>query len=148
MRWFCEAITANTDERGQPHRKPSGTGTQINERILRYVGACFQKILDKSHTPDVALGLRKRPYREASRSLAKRNEDMALDMALKIANGETYKAASIETAELWKDHESFKEKEFIRVHDTVRKAYDKRKGDDLFKMKVKLLIKLRADLGN
>ena len=44
--WFCGAIKDNTDKNGNPYRKPSGTGTQINERILRYVGECFKKILD------------------------------------------------------------------------------------------------------
>ena len=145
LRWFCGAIAANTDEKGKPHRKPSGTGTQINERILRYFGECFQKILDKSHTPDVALGLRKPPHREASRSLAKRNEDMALDMAVKIANGEKYNMANISTAQLWQNHKSFKGKEYQKVMDTIRKEYDKRKDDDLFKLKVKLLKDLLVD---
>jgi len=43
---FCEAIKANTNKNGRPYRKPSGLGTQIDERILRYVSECFQKILD------------------------------------------------------------------------------------------------------
>jgi len=46
LKWFCGAIKANTDKNGRPYRKPSGLGTQVDERILRYVGECFQKILD------------------------------------------------------------------------------------------------------
>ena len=46
LEWFCGAIKANTDKNGNPYRKPSGTGTQIDERILRYVGECFKRILD------------------------------------------------------------------------------------------------------
>ena len=46
LEWFCGAIKANTDKSGRPYRKPSGIGTQIDERILRYVGECFKRILD------------------------------------------------------------------------------------------------------
>ena len=46
LKWFCGAIKANTDKNGRPYRKPSGLGTQVDERILRYVGECFQTILE------------------------------------------------------------------------------------------------------
>jgi len=46
LRWFCGAIQANTDKEGKPYRKPSGTGTQIDERILRYLAECFRSILN------------------------------------------------------------------------------------------------------
>lgn len=40
LSWFCGAIKANTAKDGKPH-----TGTRIDERILRYLGECFQEIL-------------------------------------------------------------------------------------------------------
>lgn len=44
--WFCGAIDGNTDKSGNPFRTPSGTGTQIDERILRYLAGCFKEILN------------------------------------------------------------------------------------------------------
>lgn len=46
LKWFCGAIKANTDKDGKLHKSPSGIGIQIDERILLYLGECFNKILD------------------------------------------------------------------------------------------------------
>lgn len=44
--WFCGAIDANTDKNGEPFRTPLGTGTQIDEKVLRYLAGCFKEILN------------------------------------------------------------------------------------------------------
>jgi len=53
---FVETVKQNRDREGKPHRKPSGTHTQFDERLLDYLVECFEKI-DKLTTADIAFNL-------------------------------------------------------------------------------------------
>jgi hypothetical protein len=68
MELYSGAIFANTDKDGNPYRKPSGAGTQIDERIIRYFGECFQSMLDGSKNPETAMNLKKYPNRSPNPS--------------------------------------------------------------------------------
>lgn len=86
LQWFCGAIKANTYGNGKPYVKPSGTGTQIDERILRYLAECFQKILEGAPGARVdanhALGLVEPRKKGRKNTKAKRQRD--LDMFYKV----------------------------------------------------------------
>ena len=86
LKWFCGAIKTNTDKDGKPHVKPSGKGTQIDERILRYLGECFQKILDDASGPRVdanhALWLVTPGKRGVKKTRASRQKQ--IDIALEV----------------------------------------------------------------
>lgn len=55
---FVSAVKSNTDKDGLPYKKPSGTGTQIHEDVIRYVAERFQSVLD-GVPADKALGINK-----------------------------------------------------------------------------------------
>ncbi|MDA0983513.1 MAG: hypothetical protein O3A06_10870 [Proteobacteria bacterium] len=84
---FVGAVRQNTDRRGGPHRKPSGIGTQIDERAIRYLAECFKKILD-GVSADKALGVKPgesgRPKMSGKRA---RDLDVATEVAGLIRSG-------------------------------------------------------------
>jgi hypothetical protein len=137
LEWFCGAVSAHT-KNGKTLMTPSGSGIKIDDRILRYLGERFQIILESAGSADAALGLRRRPHREASPSIVERNRRMALDMGERIENGQTRKEACFAVSESWKSHASLKGRSFLQIQDTVRKAYDKHKHDETFKLKIRL----------
>jgi hypothetical protein len=137
LEWYCGGVMAYT-KNGTSLITPSGCGIKIDDRILRYLGQCFQAILRSAVSADVALGLRKKPHREPSASIAERDERIALEMAMRLANGETRKEACFCVATSWEKHESFNGRSNFQIQDTVRKAYDKRKNTEVFKLKIRM----------
>jgi len=134
LRWFCGAIKANTDKNGKPYSKPSGTGTQIDERILRYVGECFKKILDGGPCAHIdanhALGIVEAGKRGNKKTKASREQELLIGLQVKdcyvkikaerkISKGQRLRGASSPLDEAIKKiarkhHNSF---------DTVKNAY-------------------------
>jgi hypothetical protein len=86
LRWFCGAIRANTDKVGKPYRKPSGTGTQIDERILCYLDECFRSILDDAPgaraDANHALRLREARKRGSKRTTESRKRKLDIGYAV------------------------------------------------------------------
>lgn len=85
---FVGAVKQNTDKHGKPHRKPSGIGTQVDERAIRYLAECFEKIL-AGVSADKALGVKPgesgRPKTSGKRA---RDLDIATEVASLIRSGQ------------------------------------------------------------
>ena len=80
MEWFCGAISANSDENGKPLIKPSGTGTQIDERIVRYFGECFQRVLSGVEVK-AAMNLKNPANKPPAPNLGQKELDLAVEAA-------------------------------------------------------------------
>jgi hypothetical protein len=135
LKWFCGAIKANTDKNGRPYRKPSGLGTQIDERILRYVGECFQKILDDGPGARVnanhALGIVEAGKKGNKKTKASRQHE--LDLGYEVID--CYARIKEERKKLKQQHlrgepapleEAIKEiaRKYHKSISTVKNAYD------------------------
>jgi len=132
--WFCGAIKANTDKNGNPYRKLSGIGTQIDEPILRYVGECFKRILDGGPGARVnanhALGIVAAGKRGNKKTKASRGEELLTGLEVwdchdrikterKISKGQRLRGESTPLEEAIKEVARKHHKSF----DTVKNAY-------------------------
>jgi len=135
LKWFCGAIKADTDKDGMPYRKPSGSGTQIDERILRYVGECFQKILDDGPGARVdanhALGIVEAGKKGNKKTKANRELELVIGLQVKdcyvrikterkITKGRRLAGALSPLGEAIKEVAE----KYHKSPDTVRNAYD------------------------
>jgi len=84
---FVGAVRENTDTHGHPYRTPSGLGTQLDERAIRYLSDSFEKIL-QGVPADIALGVKPgesgRPRHSEKRA---RDLQIATDVARLILLG-------------------------------------------------------------
>ena len=134
LEWFCGAIKANTDKKGNPYRKPSGIGTQIDERILRYVGECFKRILDGGPGARVdanrALGIVETGRKGNKKTKASRKQELLIGLQVrdchvrikaerKISKGQRLRGASSPLDEAIKN---IAQKHHYSSH-TVKNAY-------------------------
>ncbi len=132
--WFCGAIKDNTDKNGRPYRKPSGIGTQIDERILRYVGECFKRILDGGPGARVdanhALGIVEAGKKGNKKTKASREQELLTGLQVrdchdrikaerKISKGQRLRGESTPLEEAIKEVAKKHHKSF----DTVKNAY-------------------------
>lgn len=132
LREFCGAIKANTDKNGKPFRKPSGTGTQIDERILRYLGECFEKILDDAAGARVdanhALGIVEAGKRGNKKTKVSR--ERALDIGYQVMDRHVEIKTERKRSSLRGDDSPLDEaindvaKKHKKSYQTVKDAYD------------------------